>query len=434
MTVAGTLGNRVVGSASAGSVKVVATRGNEAEAEAETPSVMVASGNNVVSSVGITMTVVGSSVGSCAGIVTVAGTSGNRVVGSASAGRVNVVGISGKSADRDTDASRVTVAEGKSVVSSLGTTVIVAGASLPRPGTVNVAGTSGSNVVGSASAGIVNVVGTSGRSADTDTDASRVTVAEGNKVVSSLGTTVTVVGAPLGSSAGTVNVAGTSGSKVVGSASPGRVSVVATNGTDTTGSDAEADTETPKVTVASGNRVVSSVGTTVIVLGRSLGSTGCSVIVAGTSDGSVVGSKFGGKVKVVSTRGTEVGRPVSTDGIVRVNETSGKSVVASVGRRVTVRGSSAGSSALIVSVAETPGSNTVGSASAGRVTVVKTRGIDVGRSVPTAGAVRVMAASGSKVVASVGMIVTTEVISPGLVGCRVKVAETSGSSVVASTG
>lgn len=63
VTVAGMFGKSVVGSASAGIVNVVGTMGREAEAEAETPSVIVASGSKVVSSVGITTKVVDSPVG-----------------------------------------------------------------------------------------------------------------------------------------------------------------------------------------------------------------------------------------------------------------------------------------------------------------------------------------------------------------------------------
>lgn len=70
MTVAGTSGRSVVGSASAGNVKVVGARegesaGSETEAEADTLKVTVASGRSVVSSVGMIVAVVGSSVGSC---------------------------------------------------------------------------------------------------------------------------------------------------------------------------------------------------------------------------------------------------------------------------------------------------------------------------------------------------------------------------------
>lgn len=55
---------------------------------------------------------------------------------------------------------------------------------------------------------------------------------------------------------------------MVGLASAGRVKVVA----DSRGSEAEADTDTSKVTVAEGSSVVSSVGTTVTVVGSAVGS------------------------------------------------------------------------------------------------------------------------------------------------------------------
>lgn len=64
MTVAGTSGSNVVGSTFAGKVKVVGTTGSETEAEAETSRVTVASGSNVVSSLGTTVIVVGTSAGS----------------------------------------------------------------------------------------------------------------------------------------------------------------------------------------------------------------------------------------------------------------------------------------------------------------------------------------------------------------------------------
>lgn len=88
----------------------------------------------------------------------------------------------------------------------------------------------------------------------------------------------------------------------------------------------------------------------------------------------------------------------------------------------------------MVSVADALGSKVVGSTSDGNTTVVTTRGTDDGSSVPTTGAVTVAGVSGSKVVASLGTIVSVKELSPGTVGCRVRVAETSGRRVVGSTG
>lgn len=296
---------------------------------------------------------------------------------------------------------------------------------------MRVAGTSGSSVVGLTSAGRVKVVGTRGKDAEADTDTSRVAVASGISVVSSLGTTVSVVGASAGSCGGIVSVAGTSGSKVVGSASAGRVKVVGKRGKDSTGSEADAETEISTVIVASGSSVVSSDGTMVTVAGTSFGPCGSIVIVAGRSDGKVVGSRVDGNVRVVRTRGTDVGRSLPTAGTVRVTGASGSKVVASLGTIVTVDALSPGVIGWSVKVAETSGMSVVGS-TGWSVSVVNGNGMVVGRS--TEGTVRVAGVSGNRVVASLGTIVTTDVASPGIAGCKVRVAETSGSNVVGSTG
>lgn len=394
VNVAGTFGDSVVVS-SGNNVTVVSPSGSrDAEAEAETLKVSVSAGKRVVSWLGRITTVVGSSPGCCPGIVTDAGRFGSKVVGLASAGSVKVVTCKDgrdREAAAETDTSSVTVASGNSVVTSLGTTTTVVTAPAGSCGwRVMVAGVLGNSVVGRAFAGRVNVVGTSdstGSETEAEAETPRVTVAWGRRVTSSVGRTVMVEGASLGG--WIVTTAGRSAGNVVGSKFEGRVKVVSTSGSDSIGTVLDAETETPRVIVASGNSVVSSVGTKVTVVGASRGSSGGTVTVAGMLGGRMLGSWFGGKVNVVSTRGTEFGRVVSTAGTVRVNDASGLRVVACVGISVTVSGSTDGSCALIVNVAATLGVRTVGSMFDGKMTVVITRGSVDGRSSSIVGTVRV---------------------------------------------